>query len=182
MCFDCREKKTSFEYGYALWVYDQRMQASIGRFKYHGRREYAVTYAKELYRQYGSWIEQIAPQGLVPVPIHYSRYRQRGYNQAQLLAQELSRLTGVPVLGELLERCRDTRPQKELSDRERRQNLQYAFRLKNSGRELNRLPECVILIDDIYTTGSTMEACSKALKEAGISRIFFLCICIGKGL
>lgn len=81
----------------------------------------------------------------------------------------------------MLIRIKATQPQKELSAAERLKNLEGAFRPGRGTEVLNRLPECVIIIDDIYTTGSTLEACSKVLREIGIDQIYFLCVCIGKG-
>lgn len=180
-CMDCRGREASFECGYGLWVYDSAMKASIGRFKYRGRREYAGYYAQEMYRQYGGWIEQTGAQALIPVPVHRKRYRKRGYNQAALIARQLGRLSGIPVREQLLLRCRDTLPQKELSVKERRENLKNAFLLNNLPEELNQIPECAILVDDIYTTGCTLEACARVLRDAGVHRVYFLCACIGKG-
>jgi predicted amidophosphoribosyltransferase len=86
----------------------------------------------------------------------------------------------IPVKEDLLCRKKDTLPQKELSEQERKQNVKGAFEF--CGREeLNLLQECVIIIDDIYTTGSTVEECSYVLRQAGIKQIYFLCVCIGKG-
>lgn len=181
-CQDCREKAVAYQCGRSLFVYDSAMQSSIARFKYEGRREYAGFYAKELFRMYGDWMQGLGVRAFVPVPIHGRRLRRRGYNQAELIANELGELAGLPVRGDLICRCRETIPQKELSVPERRRNLEGGFRLKKSVEELNQIPECVIIIDDIYTTGSTIEACSRALQEAGIQNIYFLCVCIGKGL
>lgn len=116
-----------------------------------------------------------------PVPVHPARYRRRGYNQAEILARHFGKLSGLPVGTEMIARIKDTRPQKELSAGERKRNLAGAFSVGRQVRELNQIPECVIIMDDIYTTGSTMEACSAVLKETGIRRIYFLCVCIGQG-
>lgn len=181
-CGDCLGKSASFEYGYSLFVYNSSLQDSIGRFKYHGRREYASFYAEELYREYGEWISQTGAEALIPVPIHKNRFRTRGYNQAELIARELGTLSGIPVWSRLLVRSRDTLPQKDLNHQERRENLSGAFLLGKQEGELNQIPKCVIIIDDIYTTGSTVEVCSRVLKKAGVHKIYFLCVCIGKGI
>lgn len=149
--------------------------------KYQGRREYARFFAQELYREYGEWMRGMGDACLIAVPLYRKRYRERGYNQAALIAGELGTLSGMPVCREGLIRCRNTVPQKELSREERRRNLFHAFQVKNLGEELNHIPECVILIDDIYTTGSTLDACAEALKANNVKRVYFLCISIGKG-
>ena len=181
VCGDCQGKESSYEYGRSLFVYNSSMQKSIGKFKYHGRQEYAKYYAEQMYLEYGEWMKEICAQRLIPVPIHKNRFRKRGYNQAELIAKELARLSGIPVWKDFLVRSKDTLPQKELSNKERRENLFQAFQVKEQGLELNRIPKCVIIIDDIYTTGSTLEECSKVIKKAGVHNVFFLCVSIGKG-
>lgn len=180
-CGDCRGKKHSFCQGNALFFYDRAMQESVARFKYSGRREYGAVYAQELYRHYGKWIKQTGARMLVPVPVHRSRLRERGYNQAEIIARHLSVLTGVEMMPDLIVRVKETTAQKELSAAERLKNLEGAFRVGRARERLNHIPECVIIIDDIYTTGSTMEACSRVLLDMGVSQIYFLCVCIGKG-
>lgn len=188
-CQDCQGKNTSFLYGNCLFSYDSMMQESIARFKYGGRQEYADYFARMACRQYGDWLQQIAPDALVPVPIHAKRHRQRGYNQAELVAKQMEKYTGIPMRTDLVRRSKNTSPQKELSEQERWNNLRGAFvpgfqknnDETNGFRELNHDLECVIIIDDIYTTGSTMEVCSQVLKTMGIERIYFLCLCVGQG-
>ncbi len=183
LCLDCQDKVERGDRlsGRCLLVYDSFMQDSMARFKYGGRREYASFYAAELYRVYGGWMRQVGADALIPVPIHKNRLRERGYDQADLIARKLGRLSGIPVEHGLIFRGRDTLPQKELSGHERRRNLEGAFCIKKSGKELNRVPGCVIIIDDIYTTGSTVEACESVLRQAGIKTVHFLCVCTGKG-
>lgn len=179
-CVDCEGRKTSYECGRALFVYDSLMQRSIARFKYHGRCEYAQFYGEELYKHFGAWIQRLSPDALIPVPIHKKRYRKRGYNQAELVANELGKHSGVPVISDFLVRQKNTLPQKELSGGERFSNLCDAFCVRSVTQELYKGLNCVIIVDDIFTTGSTIEACSKILRVQGIKQIFFLCISIGQ--
>lgn len=179
-CPDCSRKETTFQCGRSVFVYDSLMRGSITRFKYHGRQEYAGFYAHAMYQQFHVWMDQIAPDALIPVPVHKERYRKRGYNQAELVAVELSRLCGVPVVSDYLLRTKNTLPQKELSDRERYVNLCRAFSLRTETQELYKTMKCVILIDDIYTTGSTIEACAQILSRRGVCKIYFICISIGQ--
>ena len=175
-------KVTSYEYGRAVFVYNMHIRDSISRFKYHGRREYAQFYADSMFELYGRWINSISPDALIPVPIHKKRYNKRGYNQSKLIADILGEKCGVPVLSDYIERCIDTRPQKELTPVERKQNVDGAFIVTEGAKELYKDVQCVIIIDDIYTTGSTIEACSRVLKENDVSVIYFLCVSIGMGL
>ena len=107
---------------------------------------------------------------IVPVPLHPSRVRERGYNQSELLARELSRLTGIPSEPDLLRRTRDTAPQVTMEGYEqRRRNIAGAFECVSdpSGRS-------VLLVDDVATTGSTMSACAAPLKAKGATTVWGL--------
>ncbi len=181
-CSDCLRKNFHYVRGYALWVYDAVMKESMADFKYRNKKEYARFYVEELLFHYGETIKKLSFDALVPVPIHRSKYRLRGYNQAAVLAGGIGKELGIPVLNELLIRVKKTLPQKQLNDRERLKNLQEAFQMNSKaadsfGKELNR----VLLVDDIYTTGSTIEACTGILQEHGVKEVYFMTVCIGKG-
>ena len=115
----------------------------------------------------------------MPVPIHSSRRRERGFNQAEELAERLSDCWGLPVDTKLLVRKKKTLPQRDLGPSQRLKNLQEAFALHPSVSD--KIPKSVIIIDDIYTTGSTAEAVTVALKQLGIREVYVFCIAIGKG-
>ena len=174
-CMDCRRKKRAFLQGKALWIYEEGIRESIYRFKYRDRREYAGVYASELAVRYGGWIKRQGIQAIVPVPLHKKRKRKRGYNQAELLAKELGRLLEIPVDTGLLVRVRDTKPQKTLNDIERKNNLKEAFKTTQNIVQLNY----ILVVDDIYTTGSTLDAAAKALTDASAKGVYTCCISIG---
>jgi ComF family protein len=176
-CNDCENKKHIYDYGYALYDY-QSMKMSIYRFKYSDRCEYAKFYAYDIYKRIGDEIKAMDAQAIIPVPIHRSRLRQRGYNQAELVAKELSRLTGIPMYGKLVKRTKKTVPQKMLNPNERQNNLKKAFNIDSNVVKLNK----TILIDDIYTTGSTIDAVAMELKRHGVKSVFFITLCIGEGI
>jgi len=180
LCVDCKKRRFSFEYGRAVFVYNYSMKNAVARFKYNGRYEYAEYFASQAVRMYGNWINEISPDALIPVPIHKSRYRQRGYNQAQVIAERIGEKLDIPVINNLIIRVKQTLPQKELSVIERRKNLYGAFGMVEEMKELYHELKCVIMIDDIYTTGSTIETCADILRKSGIGKVYFLCICIGK--
>jgi ComF family protein len=109
---------------------------------------------------------------LVPVPLHPKRLRQRGYNQALLLAQELSKIIGLPVDEDALIRAQDVVPQaRTKSAAERRQNVRHAFACNR-----NMADKQILLIDDVCTTGATLDACAIALKAAGASSVWGLTV------
>ncbi len=176
-CPDCRRRTYSFEKGRAAFVYDGVMRGSISRFKYHNRRKYADFYADEILKRYGRMLRSWQAEALIPVPIHKSRMRKRGFNQAALVAERMGERLGIPVEKDLLVRVKKTKAQKNLSDAERRENLKNAFQVSGNELKLKR----VVLVDDIYTTGSTLDAGASVLREAGAEKVYFLSICIGRG-
>lgn len=176
-CHDCTRHLRAFAQGKALWIYQGAVKESIYRFKYHGREEYARCYGREMARVYGDWIGRCGIDALVPIPLSKRRLRRRGFNQAELVAREVGRCTGIPVCGRLLRRVRDTRAQKELNEEERKNNLKKAFKTMENKVQLNH----ILLIDDIYTTGSTMHEAAEELKRGGAGEVFCLSVSIGTG-
>jgi ComF family protein len=176
-CNDCLNKKHVYDYGYSLYDYNS-MKLSIYRFKYMGRCEYAKFYANDICQRLAGEIQRMNADALIPVPIHKSRQRERGYNQAEELSVEISRLTGIPVYNNIVERVKDTIPQKELNPMERQNNLKKAFNIAQNVVKLNK----TIIIDDIYTTGSTIDAVAVELRNIGVKEVYFLTLCIGEGI
>ncbi len=126
----------------------------------------------------GDTVKQWKIEEIIPVPLHRSRQRIRGYNQAQILAEELGKRLDLPVNKDAVKRIQKTRPQKELGIRDRIRNLKGAFGVTKSW-----IPKkCVLVIDDIYTTGNTIHRVAKVLKNAGAQKVYFLTISIGQGL
>ena len=142
----------AFEYGIALLNYDEAARHSMAQIKYNNKREYLDFYGTALAARYGRTIRRM---------------------QARVIGKKL----GIPVIPEMLVRNKKTLPQKDLSAAERLKNLSGAF----AAGEIPEGIRSVILVDDIYTTGSTIEACARALRASGISRIYFVVICMTGG-
>lgn len=176
-CFDCQRKKHGFDQGKALWIYEKEVRESIYRFKYQNKREYGMVYGREMAKKYGTWIKSRGIQAIVPIPLHKKRKQKRGFNQAEILAKELGRCLGIPVRTDLLVRVMDTKPQKILNDTERKNNLKKAFKTTKSVVQL----KYILIVDDIYTTGSTLDAAAAVLKESGVWEVYTCCISIGRG-
>lgn len=180
LCYDCKRHTFHYTYGYALWVYNDELRKSIVAFKYKYKAEYASFYVEELLKYYDRHIRRMGVEVIVPVPIHKTRLKQRGYNQAALLAKGIADGLGIPMEEHLLVRTKKTVAQKRLNDQERFRNLQHAF-LVNPERICAYKGKKVLLVDDIYTTGSTIETCTKAMLDAGIKEVYFISLCIGRG-
>ncbi|MCM1134293.1 MAG: ComF family protein [Clostridium sp.] len=176
-CGDCQRKKHYFVQGTALYDYGS-MADSVFRFKYGGRMEYASFYGRELYEKKRRWLAMVRPDALVPVPVHSSRKRKRGYNQAELIARALSARAGIPVNTSLIRREKKTEPLKNLSQAERQNNLKRAFKIMQNDVKL----DTIVIIDDIYTTGSTVDAMAQVLQEASVRKVYFMALTIGRGI
>jgi ComF family protein len=140
---------------------------ALQRLKYGGAGRLALPLARVALPAFLELIEISGPATLVPVPVHAERLRQRGYNQAALLARELGAGAGLQVR-EILERRRATTRQHGLNRTARLANLRGAFGL----REDSPVPDRAILVDDILTTSATLEACAAVLRDAGCTEVF----------
>ncbi len=176
-CSDCDAYEHVYDEGRAALVYDEYMSKSIYRFKYNGKREFAPYYAKVMADRLSEKISSWDPDVIVPVPVHKSRLKKRGYNQAQLIATELSKRLKIPVNSGIVSRAAATKVQKKLSAKERQNNLKKAFNVTQNVVKY----ESVLIVDDIYTTGSTVDAVAGCLKRAGIRKVYFATLCIGRG-
>lgn len=172
-CGDCNRKKHYYNSGRVVWVYTKEMRQSIYRFKYDNKREYADFYVTELVRLYGGWIKRLDVDAIIPVPLHKSKYRKRGFNQAQVLAEAIGRQLEIPVLSDILVRNKNTTAQKNLNDKQRQENVKNAFKIINNEVQLKK----ILLVDDIYTTGSTIDAVARILKGDGVKEVYFICLC-----
>lgn len=176
-CVDCTKKKHRFEQGKAVFLYKDGMKKSMYRFKYSNRREYANFYAKQAAKVYGDWVHRNRVEVVIPIPMYYKKRRKRGYNQAEVFARALGKELGIAVDERIVERIRETTPQKELNDKQRQNNLKKAFQLTEN---IVKYKE-ILLVDDIYTTGSTMDAVAETLLAGGARNIYYICISIGDG-
>lgn len=177
LCYDCSRKEHAFIRNFAVFVYGD-VRESLYRFKYSGRAEYAEYYAASAYKRLGAQLRQLNAQALVPIPLHPSKKRKRGYNQAEEFARELSRLVGIPLRTDLIKRKKRTKPLKTLNVSERQNNLKKAFLFTQNDVKLST----IILVDDIYTTGATLDAVASVCHEAGIARIYGVTVAVGTGL
>ena len=175
-CQDCVKQDFYYEQGRSLWLHKEPVSSSVYRFKYQNLRIYGEFYAKEMFRLYGEVIRKWEIDLIIPVPLHWRRRMTRGYNQSEVIAKYLGEYTGIPVDRKAVRRNVYTEPQKQLDNKERRRNLRHAFEVKRRWES----PRRILLIDDIYTTGSTIDAISQVLCEKGRNKVWFLTISIGQ--
>lgn len=177
-CSDCRRVRHSYDFGIAVFILNDEMRQSIYRFKYKNRRTYAIFYGNAIADYCGTLFLTLGIEVIVPVPIHKRKKRQRGFNQTDLIAEALGERLHLPVCSNLLVRTRYTIPQKELNPTARHNNVKNAFQI---GKSLVQYKK-ILLVDDIYTTGSTIDACAEMLKTAGVEQIYFVSLAIGASM
>lgn len=167
-----------WEEGRSIFPYHGVMEQALWQVKREGTREFVRFFGIQMYKSQGTFIRRMAPECIVPVPLHPSKQRSRGFNQAELLAVALGQETGLPVR-RLLKKTKKTKDQKSLGRKERIKNLKNAFSadVKELGEDI---PQSVLLVDDVSTTGSTLTACAFVLREQGIKRVAFLSVCAGE--
>jgi len=167
-CPSCLTRKRYFTMARALGCYEGSLQKIIHRWKYQGKASvtpYLGEWITERFYRY--WNPRVLDL-LVPVPLHPKRLRERGFNQALLLARALSRRTEIPCQGRILQKKRPTPPQVQLDGGERERGVKGAFHIADrEGVE----GKTILLIDDVYTTGATVNECSKVLIRGGAKRV-----------
>lgn len=167
-----------FEYGFWILRYNNFVKESIHRIKYAGRREYIDFYGRCIGKIFKNKFKEINPDYLIPVPIHNNRLKERNYNQAKVLADSISNELAkydihIEVNNDLVYRKKNTKVLNKLDGADRAGELKDAFVASDASGI-----EKVVLIDDIYTTGSTINKISEVLKEAGVKKVYFAVIAI----
>jgi ComF family protein len=162
MCPRCRRTRRRVDRTRAIGTYDGALRAIVHAMKYDGRRSLASSLGDLMRRRGADVLEGAACA--VPVPLHPSRRRERGFNQAADLARHL----GVPVV-HALRRIRATAAQTSLPAAQRHRNMRDAFAVTRDGAAL--AGATIVLVDDVSTTGATLEACARVLKQAGVAEV-----------
>lgn len=167
LCRQCEDMPKAFDRCFALFNYDETAASSVLRFKNGGRREYAEYYAARFTELRGEQLAGARPQVIVPVPLYAGKLRKRGYNQAAEFGRALSKRLGIPMRGDLLAKISPGEEQKSLSAASRARNVAETIRVSREAAGYRR----VLLVDDVYTTGSTLSACARKLKKAGVDEV-----------
>ena len=175
ICADCLKRPPAFNHVAVPWRFAFPVDSLISRFKHQSRwplgRLLAEQLARHLHHAFDEGLPR--PDTLLPVPLARKRLRQRGFNQAQMLADWLSPSLKIPVDTKLLQRVQDTQSQQQLDAASRRRNLRQAFALTN---DLNLTGRHLAIIDDVLTTGATAEALARLLKRAGAAHVDVYCL------
>ena len=169
-CTDCPMGKIWFQQARGYAVYNGTARTLVEKLKYGKRLEYARLMALRMAHMISD--QQKSQFDIITsVPLHSTRQRDRGFNQASHLANEISTLTGIPFHPSILQRDKPTPSQTRLKKRQRRDNIAGAFSLR---KKADISGKTILLIDDVYTTGSTLNECSRVLMQAGAHSVHCL--------
>lgn len=176
ICRQCSDASHDFDEAWAAALYNKEMRHLIHLFKYAGK----TGLAKEFSRSIVSFLEQYSIRLnsydlVTAVPLHSSRMRERGYNQGELLARQVAAALNIPCAPEILSRARATEYQARLSPKQRWTNIDGAFRIKHPERFQNK---SILVVDDLFTTGTTASEIAKILKRSGAARVGILTLAI----
>lgn len=175
-CRECCVHKPHFDFAWSACLYEDPLKALIIQFKYYQKTYYRQFFAYlmknflEIYR-----LDIMQFDIIVPIPLHPSRLRERGYNQAQLLAQPIADFYNISLLSKFFLRARPTEHQTSLGEKERWTNIHRAFRITDSRRFKNKN---ILIIDDLLTTGATASEAARTLKSAGAKTVGVLTLAI----
>lgn len=167
LCGRCLQKDSFFDAARAVARYEERVRDTVHRLKYRGQTMLAEPLGRLMADHGRALLPQEEYDLIVPVPLHVRRLRERGYNQSLLLARSIARRWRLPVDWISLRKTRPTLPQTTLTGEARRMNLRGAFAWRGTPLAGAR----VVLVDDVATSGCTMNECARVLKRAGAARV-----------
>lgn len=168
-CGHCISSPPQWAAARSAYLYQGNCREMIHQFKYGGKAQLRRPLAQLMAEQLSSFVSDAAVDLMIPVPLHKKRLQSRGFNQAVLLGESLSRIWQIPLSRQGLIRTRVTKPQVELSHDERINNIKGAFKLHPS---VDIAGKRILLLDDVYTTGSTLNECARELIKAGSGPVF----------
>lgn len=168
LCGDCLTRKRYFSKARAAGYYDGVLRKATHLLKYKLKNHLALSLGHIIVQQVPYLLNAMTYHSIIPVPLHPARLRRRGFNQALFLARSVSKEYKIALDGYTLTRNRWTKPQVGLSERDRKDNVRGAFLILKRDKVMDRN---ILLVDDVYTSGNTVEECSKTLIKAGANRV-----------
>ncbi|OGZ66411.1 MAG: hypothetical protein A3C50_02595 [Candidatus Staskawiczbacteria bacterium RIFCSPHIGHO2_02_FULL_43_16] len=177
-CSRCQDKKLSGLYSALPYKEKSLTRKMIHHFKYEPYIKTLTPFLAEIVLEHLILAQNTSPgiwehSVIIPVPLHKNKQKERGYNQSELLGQKIGQVLNVPLISGNLVKIKKTNDQLKLNAKEREENLRGAFNIKNPAQIQGKK---IFLIDDVYTTGSTMAECARVLKEAGAKQVWGIVI------
>jgi ComF family protein len=179
LCPDCQKRMPDFDLAWGFTLYDPPLPQLIQDFKFHDKtalRKTFRTISQTFLDRYRPSLQHF--QALIPIPLTPVRQRERGYNQALLLAEGLSQLTGIPCLTDILIREKHAPQQSSLGEKERWTNIRGAFRINPAFAPKMLYTNRLLVVDDLLTTGATASEAARTLKAAGATKVGVIALAI----
>ncbi len=171
LCAGCLNERPLFEKAKSVWVYDQHSKHMVTSFKYSDKTHTADIFGALMSNTGASFIE--SSDFVVPVPLHPLKLFQRRYNQAALLAQSIARKNNIPIIPDLLIRTKNSPPQASLNRKQRLENIKSAFDINPKFKAALK-DKTITLVDDVMTTGATINECAKILLNGGAYAVYVI--------
>ena len=171
LCGKCLQKRPEYFKALAVLAYNEQSRIIITKFKYYDQINLAKYFAELMLKQAKEIIVDV--DFIIPVPLHKVRIIKRKYNQAAILAKNIANLSKKKLIVDLLVRIKNNKPQASLSQKMRRKNVVGIFKINKKYQQKIK-GKNILLIDDVITTGSTVESCCKELKKCEVNRIYVL--------
>ena len=168
--FSHKEIPENIDKVFAIFQFNDLFRKIVHALKYQGNKSIGFELGKQMSIFIKPEMIKKDESAFVPIPLHPIKYRERGYNQAEAIARGLSIGLNIPVETKLIKRVKNTSTQTKLNAEERRANMENAFAIVNDSKKIKQ----VVLVDDVFTTGSTMNSAAKVLREKGFDRIIGL--------
>ena len=169
VCKRCKKKEIVYDRALAPFEYSDEIKNLIVGLKHHKKTYHAKALSRFMVDAFVS--SGLYADYIIPVPLCDKRFKERGFNQSELLANEITRVLNVPMLTSVLYRVKETPRQQDLDFKERQINIKDAFKVKSKKEIKNKF---VLLVDDVYTTGATATECARELKLAGAKAVYVL--------
>ena len=177
ICLPCRTHKRNFDENYPIFLYSGEMASALKRYKFTGKMYYHKPFAQFIYDEIEEKLKHI--DYILYPPINRKTFYIRGFNQCELIAKELSKKSNVPYLKNAILKVRQYKKQSLAKGKDRYKNVKGAFTINRKYHEFLK-GKRILLIDDVLTTGATMDECSKMLKKCDVFSVICSTLCIVK--
>ncbi len=170
---DCITKNMYIDEGYSIFRYKGIIRDTFIKYKFNNKPYLSKTFSKIILKNKKICGILKKYDIIIPVPVHKKRKQKRGYNQTEIIAREIAKALDIKIVTDVLIKNKNIKPQSQLTKRDRKQNVKNAFKVQNNKKIINK---SILIFDDVYTTGSTINECSKVIKLAGAKNIGILTI------
>lgn len=175
ICLPCRTHKRNFDENHPVFLYKDEMESALKRYKFTGKMYYYKPFSKFIFDEVQDILGNI--DYIVYPPVNRKTFYKRGYNQCELIARELSALSGVPYLKNVIKKLRQYNKQSLVKGKDRYKNVRGAFAIRSKYHDILK-DKRILLIDDVLTTGATLDECSRMLKKHGAFSVICTTLCI----